>query len=264
MAGFASSIFFPLTGLLLDHLGWRTTLLVLAGVLAVADRSRARRTRARPDRRRAAAPYAHVGRGYRAGSAAAERRSGCWPAAFVAQAAAVSAVGVLLVTATCARLGHAATVAATVSGLLGVLSVTGRLITTGVARRHGMTTDHRRRLRRPGRSASSPCRTSADTAGGAAVCVIAFGLGFGVATIAKPAIVADRYGTARYATIARHHDAPDHAGRRPSRRSPPPRSLGVSFTAAGVVCLASAGSALDHPYRVVTRLAAEATRKRAR
>jgi hypothetical protein len=32
--------------------------------------------------------------------------------------------------------------------------------------------------------------------------VIAFGLGFGVATIAKPVLLADRYGTRTYATIA--------------------------------------------------------------
>jgi hypothetical protein len=36
----------------------------------------------------------------------------------------------------------------------------------------------------------------------AAACITAFGLGFGVATIARPAILADRYGTHRYATIA--------------------------------------------------------------
>jgi hypothetical protein len=34
VAAFASSIFFPLTGWLLDHHSWRTTLLVLAGMLA--------------------------------------------------------------------------------------------------------------------------------------------------------------------------------------------------------------------------------------
>src|SRR6185369_1924818 len=34
VAGFASSIFFPLTGALLAHLGWRPALLVLAGLLA--------------------------------------------------------------------------------------------------------------------------------------------------------------------------------------------------------------------------------------
>jgi hypothetical protein len=37
---------------------------------------------------------------------------------------------------------------------------------------------------------------------GAIGCVLAFGLGFGVASIARPAILADRYGTTAYATIA--------------------------------------------------------------
>jgi MFS family permease len=35
IAGFSSSIFFPLTGVLLEHLGWRGTLVILAGLLAV-------------------------------------------------------------------------------------------------------------------------------------------------------------------------------------------------------------------------------------
>jgi hypothetical protein len=35
---------------------------------------------------------------------------------------------------------------------------------------------------------------------GAIGCVLGFGLGFGVATIARPAILADRYGTTAYAT----------------------------------------------------------------
>jgi hypothetical protein len=37
---------------------------------------------------------------------------------------------------------------------------------------------------------------------GAVVGVVAFGLGFGVASLAAPALLADRYGTAAYATIA--------------------------------------------------------------
>src|SRR4029450_5437668 len=37
---------------------------------------------------------------------------------------------------------------------------------------------------------------------GAAGCLIPFGLGFGVASIAKPAILLDRYGDHGYATIA--------------------------------------------------------------
>jgi hypothetical protein len=34
------------------------------------------------------------------------------------------------------------------------------------------------------------------------VCVLAFGLGFGVSTIARPAMLAERYGTTAYATLA--------------------------------------------------------------
>jgi hypothetical protein len=37
---------------------------------------------------------------------------------------------------------------------------------------------------------------------GAVTCVVVFGLGFGVGTIARPAILADRYGVASYAGIA--------------------------------------------------------------
>jgi hypothetical protein len=54
--------------------------------------------------------------------------------AFVANAAALSALSVHLV-AYLIEAGHPATFAATVAGLLGVLSVTGRLATTGLQRR---------------------------------------------------------------------------------------------------------------------------------
>jgi hypothetical protein len=40
-----------------------------------------------------------------------------------------------------------------------------------------------------------------DTAG-ALGCILLFGLGFGVGTIARPALLADRYGTNGFATIA--------------------------------------------------------------
>ena len=39
-------------------------------------------------------------------------------------------------------------------------------------------------------------------AAGAVGCVLAFGLGFGVSTIARPALLADRYGTTAYATLS--------------------------------------------------------------
>ncbi len=38
--------------------------------------------------------------------------------------------------------------------------------------------------------------------GGAVVAVVLFGLGFGVSTIARPALLADRYGTAAYGSLS--------------------------------------------------------------
>ena len=42
----------------------------------------------------------------------------------------------------------------------------------------------------------------AGTTGGAIVTVVAFGLGFGVASLATPQLLAGRYGTTAYGTIA--------------------------------------------------------------
>ncbi|MFI6707762.1 hypothetical protein ACIBF7_15070 [Nonomuraea sp. NPDC050478] len=55
-------------------------------------------------------------------------------AAFTAHGGGVAVIGVLLVTYLI-HLGHAPVFAATVAGLLGVLSVTGRVVTTGLRRR---------------------------------------------------------------------------------------------------------------------------------
>ena len=197
VAGFASSIFLPLTGWLLASYGWRSTLIVLAGILAAA---------AIPGHLWAvpARHTHHAGAHHRAGlrvrQALRETRFWVLTVAFVAHSAALSAVGVLLV-AYLRHAGHSATVAATISGLLGVLSVTGRLATTGLARRYGMTTVAAVVFAVQAAGAGVLPHVSGSIAW-AAVCITAFGLGFGVATIARPAILADRYGTHRYATIA--------------------------------------------------------------
>jgi hypothetical protein len=118
--------------------------------------------------------------------------------------------------------------------------VTGRLITTGFARRHGMTT-----------IAAVVFAVQAvgvvalphlgHTLGGAAGCIVAFGLGFGVGTIAKPAILADRYGTARYATISATMTLPMTLAKAFAPLVAASVGIGLSFTAAGVACLASTG-----------------------
>ncbi|KKK06481.1 hypothetical protein, partial [Micromonospora sp. HK10] len=60
-------------------------------------------------------------------------------AALIAHGAATSAIGVPVVGYLISR-GHPATFAATAAGLLGVLSVTGRLVLTGARRRLPVTT----------------------------------------------------------------------------------------------------------------------------
>jgi predicted MFS family arabinose efflux permease len=197
VAGFASSIFFPLTGWLNAAFGWRTAVLVLAALLAVT---------AIPGHL-AAIPGWHTHRARTAERhglrlTEALKDNGFWllAAAFVLHSAAVSAVGVLLVTFL-RQAGHPATTAATLAGLLGVLSVTGRLATAALARRHGMSAVAAGIFAVQAAAAAALPHLGRSLAG-AATCVIAFGLGFGVATIARPAIVASRYGTARYATIA--------------------------------------------------------------
>ena len=204
VAGFASTIFFPLTGLLVQHLGWRAALLVLAAVLAVLtvpvhaifvpDQDASVRP---ADRTAAPSSTAHRGQAVRR----ALSDPGFWrlAAAFVAHTAAVASVGVLLVSYL-RQAGHPPTVAASLAGLLGVLSVAGRLVSTGFAARYGMAAVAAVVFAVQAIGVAGLPHVGASLIG-AIACVAAFGVGFGVATIARPAIVADRYGTSRYATI---------------------------------------------------------------
>jgi MFS family permease len=237
IAGFSSSIFFPLTGLLTERLGWRGALLVLAALLGVVTVPL--HAAFVPDRRSGREPRPRSADGASVRQAVRERGFWLLAAAFVAQAAAVSAVGVLLVAAL-RQLGHPATVAATLAGLLGVLSVTGRLVTTGAARRYGMTTVTATVFAVQALGVLALPQVG-RTVAGAAVCVIAFGLGFGVAAIARPIIVADRFGTVRYATIAGSLAAPVTL----AKAFAPLGAAAVSTTAflltASALCLLSAG-----------------------
>jgi hypothetical protein len=74
----------------------------------------------------------------------------------------------------------------------------------------------------------------------AAVCITAFGLGFGVATIARPAILADRYGTGRYATIAATMTAPITLAKAGGPLAAAALGTGRFLTGAAVACLLAA------------------------
>lgn len=197
VAGFASSIFIPATGQLIHTVGWRHTLAVLAGVLAVATiplhAFMLRGTRQRVAIR-AGAPPADPRR--------VLRDAGFWllAVAFVLHGAALAVIGVHLVTYL-TRLGHSPTTAASLAGLLGLLSVTGRIVTAVLRRWLPIVAITATIIGMQG-AALALLPIAGRSVPGAAACLTAFGLGFGLASIAKPAILLGRYGDHGYATIA--------------------------------------------------------------
>jgi MFS family permease len=203
VAGFASTVFMPLTGMLTGQYGWRTALLVLATIhgavtipLHAAVVRRPPRTGATPADQRA-----HHHRRRRLVAAALRDERFWWlAAAFVAHAAAMSAMTVHLV-GFLTHAGHPAAFAATVAGLLGILSVTGRLLFTGAQRRLPVTRIVAAVFALQA-AAALTLPVVATTRTGAVACVVAFGTGFGIASLATPILLTDRYGITAYATLA--------------------------------------------------------------
>ncbi|MEU4777355.1 MFS transporter [Micromonospora sp. NPDC023633] len=198
VAGFASTIFLPLTGLLVEHLDWRTALIVLAaihGLITVPLHALTiRRAPHPPMHHRPQAPPAS------ARTATHDIRFWILVITFVAHGAATSTMVVHLVGYLTSR-GHPATFAATVTGLLGVLSVTGRIVLTA-ARRLAPITTIVAAIFAIQAVAAACLPVLAGNRAGAVIAVVAFGLGFGVSSLAAPALLADRYGTMAYASIA--------------------------------------------------------------
>ncbi|WP_433007942.1 MFS transporter [Kribbella sp. CA-294648] len=197
VAGFASTIFIPLTGQLVEAFGWRQTLLVLAGLLAFITvplhAAALRRTGPRgkhSERRTAESPGRVL------------RDPGFWllAVAFVLHSAALAVIAIHLVLYLIS-LGHSPALAATLAGLLGLLSVTGRVVATVSLRWLPMATTTAGILVIQG-VAISLLPLAGRHLAGAIACLVLFGLGFGVASIATPAILLDRYGATGYATIA--------------------------------------------------------------
>ncbi|MFC3500006.1 MFS transporter [Micromonospora krabiensis] len=209
VAGFASTIFMPLTGYLVAHLDWRGALLTLAAVHGVVTVPLHALTIRKPPHVTASNPTlrtAHTSRPTAARAAMRDPRFWILAAALTAHGAAASTIGVHLVSYLTSR-GHPATFAATAAGLLGVLSVTGRLVLTGARRRLPVTTIVAGVFAIQA-VAVLAMPLAAGTRVGAIVTVTGFGLGFGIASLATPALLAGRYGTTAYATIAGRLAAP--------------------------------------------------------
>ncbi|MCU7726323.1 MFS transporter [Actinoplanes sp. KI2] len=196
VAGFASTVFLPVTGWLVQAHGWRTALLVLAalqaGLTVPLHAAVLRPAPPHPARsRRPPVPLRRV---------LTDRSFWLLTVAFTANTAAIAVVTVHLVAALIGW-GHPAVFAATTAGLFGLLSVTGRLVTTGLQRRFRTIPVVAAVFAVQG-SAAAMLPPAGRNSTLAVLAVVGFGLGFGVATIAKPVLLAERFDTRRYATIA--------------------------------------------------------------
>jgi predicted MFS family arabinose efflux permease len=196
VGGLASSIFIPLTGHLVQAYGWRNTLVILSVVTAAITiplhalvvRRTARQ--AEPGQHEEGSPRRVL------------KDPGFWllAGAFVMHSAALAVISIHLVLYLIS-LGHRPATAATLAGLLGLLSVTGRLVTSLSVRWLPMATVTALVLAVQG-VAISLLPVVGRQVVGAVVCLTLFGLGFGVSSIATPAILLDRYGANGFGTIS--------------------------------------------------------------
>ncbi|MEV0290196.1 MFS transporter [Kribbella sp. NPDC050820] len=195
VGGLASSIFIPLTGWLEHARGWRGALVVLAGLVAViAIPLHAFAVRRSTPRIAPGQPKGSPRR--------VLKDAGFWVLAgsFVVHSAALAVISVHLVLYLIS-LGHRPATAATLAGLLGLLSVTGRIVASVSARWLPMATITACVLTVQG-VAISLLPVVGQQIAGAVVCLTLFGLGFGVSSIATPAILLDRYGADGFGTIS--------------------------------------------------------------
>lgn len=217
VAGFASTIALPTSNALAEALGWRDALLVLAAALAVLTvlphwvvlRRDPADLGLHPDG--AAAPPPHEGvleeledsrRSLRTTASWAVRQPAFrwYAAAFASQSTAVIVVAVHLVPYLLEQ-GHTAGFAATATGALGALSVTGRLVLTGAARAAPVARVTAVMFALQG-GGVVVLLAAGDARSGAIAFVLLFGIGFGVGTVARPALLAGTFGVAGYATIS--------------------------------------------------------------
>lgn len=236
VAGFASSVFIPLTGALTDRLGWRDAVLVLAAIQALTAPLHLMAVPGEPAGR-TVTPRSWLALPLR------ERAFWLLVAAFAAHTAALAALSVHLV-GYLVELGHSPVRAAAMTGLLGVLSVTGRLVSSGLTRWLKVTTVTAAVFAVQALAAGA-LPLVGRSAAGAVTCVVGFGLGFGVATIARPVILADRYGTRDYGTIAGLLAAPATVAKAvgPLVAAALAAALGFDLVAVlvGATCLLAAG-----------------------
>lgn len=222
-AGFATTVFSPLTEWLVTREGWRGALMVLALILAAITvplhALALRQPSAEREARDAAAPldpaaaggcavdpaagggYAAGRRGQDVSAGSALRSASFWllTVAFFLANFNVAAMGVHLVVLLIGR-GYGAGFAATAAGLVGAMQVLGRIVfgplTTRLPRAWGAFALFLFQ------AAGLAVLVQPLGAGAVIVFTVLFGMGNGMITLARPMLLAEAYGARHFGTIS--------------------------------------------------------------
>jgi MFS family permease len=208
IVGFASVIYVPLTGWLVQGYGWRdalivlTVLLILLTVLPNATLPSQRSEHDEPPADTAArtsVSAAAVGTGGASLRSALHDQALWWlAAAFVAATLATTTVTVHLVTFLREQ-HYSAGFAATWTGLLGAGSVAGRILVTSLGRRWSLAIATATIF--TGQALGVTILLAIPGPIGVIAFVSLFGLGVGLISLSRAALVADMYGLSAYASI---------------------------------------------------------------
>ncbi|MGY2082247.1 MFS transporter [Blastococcus sp. SYSU DS0539] len=219
VAGFASTIFLPTSQFLIELLGWRSALVVLAAVVAACAVPHAlllRRAPAdlglAPDGRPDPGPPPGAGAGapdattvpdlapYRGTGAAWRRPAVRWLTLATALQMVANAVVVVFLVAYLLEAGAPPGLAALAAGALGALSVTGRVVLTVLAARLGIGNVTAAMV--AGQALGVMLLFLLPQPAATVVFVLLFGVGFGVLNIARPALLGQYVPGVVFATVS--------------------------------------------------------------
>lgn len=252
IAGFSSTVFVPLSQVLVDALGWRSAVLVLAGLVGACAVPHALLLRRAPEdlglhpdgrEPHPQSPRPHPpGPPPRVSSTLWRTRTVRYlTMASVLEAIAVTAVAVHLV-AYLRGDGVSPTLAAAASGAIGALQVVGRILMTHQARRFGLARVAATIV--AGQAVGVAALFLLPTGVGVLTFVVLFGAGFGVMTLARPALLGTFVGPEVFASVSGGQTAAITAGRVAAPLAAgsliADQGYGVAFTAVAACCLGAA------------------------
>jgi len=210
-AGFASTIFLPLSGWIIDLTDWRTALVILAVILGVLTiPPHALLLRRRPEDLGLAPDGAHPGAAHEQAATASApgmdvsavlRDAGFWwmSLGFFLQTFASIAIAVHLIAYLTER-GDGATFAATATGLIGAAQVAARIATTMLEGRCSLIT--LTAVVFAAEAVAIVVLILWQSPAGVILAVLMLGMGRGAVTLIRPSLIPQLYGRASFGAIS--------------------------------------------------------------